>query len=152
MPGVSLTITSMPTFCGISFFFMDEMHLIAYGIGKLVFSLLNPKRSAAYRGEIGYCFDLLEPSADTTVMGNVSKYISLSKPTVPQIFEGCWEGSFGSYHAVDWEDFLSIVVPCIFLQYVSDVRAKKAIMDVINGCNRSMAREISSAEVTKIKE
>ena len=151
MPGVPHTIASMPTFSGVPFFGMDEMHLIGEGISKLVYSLLNPLKNKDFRGQSGYSFELSGRPARTTIMANIIKYIGLSKATVPPSFEGRWDGHFEKYRSVDWEDFFSVAVPCIFLQYIANDLAKIKLMAVVNGCNRSMDREISLLDINKIK-
>ncbi|KAG1437757.1 hypothetical protein G6F56_012951 [Rhizopus delemar] len=59
MPGVSSLITSMPTFTGPHFFGMDEMHMVALGIGKLTHRMLNLSKSHVFRGPSGYAFQLV---------------------------------------------------------------------------------------------
>ncbi|KAG1440267.1 hypothetical protein G6F56_011995 [Rhizopus delemar] len=113
IPGVSPLITSMPTFTGPYFFGMDEMHMIALGIGKLTHRMLNLPKSHVFRGPSGYAFQLVRYLSNASIMTRIFNNIRLSKKTIPPSFEGCWDGNFTSYtRAVDWQNFLSSVVPC----------------------------------------
>ncbi|KAG1451900.1 hypothetical protein G6F56_007965 [Rhizopus delemar] len=85
-------------------------------------------------------------------MTRISDHIRLSKKTIPPSFEGCWDGNFTSRtRAVDWQDFLKSVVPCIFLNYIEEDTAKHALTSLVSGCNRSMAREISTQDLVAIR-
>ena len=138
MPGVSPVITSMPTFSGVPFFIMDEMHLIGRGMGCQIYVMLNPTKNLRFRGLLGYSFTLVTGFTGPQIMEMVGRYIRLSKATMPRCFEGSWDAPSGHYRAVDWEDFSSAVVPGIFLQYIADDITKKMVMCLVNGCNRSM--------------
>ena len=148
MDGVSSVITSMPTFSGPFFFGMDEMHLIARGIGSQVYHTIKEDGHAKEGGTLAYAFAFVAGYG----MADVAKYMELSQATIPECFEGCFDGCFGTYRAVDWEDFLATVVPCIALQYIASNLAKIKLMDLINACNISMARELRASDLILISE
>lgn len=85
------------------------------------------------------------------IMAKIAMYIHLSRETIPPFFEGCWEGPSGFYRAIDWEDYLSVILPCVVLQFIADPIAKKMIMSLVNGCNWSMQRKITAEDLDVIQ-
>lgn len=153
MPGVPSLITSLRTFSGVPFFGMDEMHLISRGIGQLLFSMLEPRSNSKFRVESAdnYTFQFRRLRNSTITMTTIGQQIKLSKPRVPLLFEGCWDDQFGLYRAVDWQDFLTVVVPLIILSCLEDDNAKEHIMNLVNGCILALERVLSSADLIEME-
>ncbi|EIE92392.1 hypothetical protein RO3G_17263 [Rhizopus delemar RA 99-880] len=128
-------LTSLSTFCGVEFFGIDEMHLIGRGIGHLIFNILNASCNESYIIESGssYSFRLKNPLRRTNGMAIVQNQVEVCASKVPPIFEGSFHVSFGRYRAVDWQNFLCVIVPNIILPYLVEYEAKKALMCLING-------------------
>ncbi|KAG1438962.1 hypothetical protein G6F56_012457 [Rhizopus delemar] len=123
--------SSIITFSGVPFFAMDEMHLIARGIAKLVYDLINPAINTKFR-EIG-------------------DRIKESRGTIPRIFEGGWTDHFGAYRAVDWQDFLGVAMPLIVCPNFVRSTTDKAVMDLVNGCNRALSHELDTNDILKLE-
>ena len=148
MPGVPSLITSLETFSGVSFFGMDEMHLLSHGVGRLVFEILNPAFNGIFKPDnaSNYTFELARVS-NFRVFG---QYIKESRETVPPSFEGAWNENFGAYRAVDWQDFLLVAVPLIVGPRIQKRSAFNAIMNLVNGCSRALSKELTEEDVEKL--
>ena len=146
-------LTSLSTFCGVEFFGIDEMHLIGRGIGHLIFNILNASCNESYIIESGssYSFRLKNPLRRTNGMAIVQRQMEVCASKVPQIFEGSFHASFGRYRAVDWQNFLCVIVPNIILPYLVEYEAKKALMCLINGCNLALRRILKEEDVRKME-
>ncbi|KAG1577616.1 hypothetical protein G6F47_013048 [Rhizopus delemar] len=146
-------LTSLSTFCGVEFFGIDEMHLIGRGIGHLIFNILNASCNESYIIESGssYSFRLKNPLRRTNGMAIVQRQMEVCASKVPQIFEGSFHASFGRYRAVDWQNFLCVIVPNIILPYLVEYEAKKALMCLINGCNLALRRTLKEEDVKKME-
>ncbi|EIE90060.1 hypothetical protein RO3G_14771 [Rhizopus delemar RA 99-880] len=146
-------LTSLSTFCGVEFFGIDEMHLIGRGIGHLIFNILNASFNESYIIESGssYSFRLKNPLRRTNGMAIVQRQMEVCASKVPQIFEGSFRASFGRYRAVDWQNFLCVIVPNIILPYLVEYEAKKALMCLINGCNLALRRTLKEEDVKKME-
>lgn len=122
------------------------MHLIARGISNLVFELVNPSVNEKFKGthEI-YIFTM---NATIQQIGN---HIKNSRATVPRSFEGAWTEHFHSYRAVDWQDFLGVAVPLIVCPNLQHEGAHSAIMNLVDGCNRALAHELTFEDVLELE-
>ena len=136
----------MMTFSGVTTFVMDEMHLIARGIAKLVYDLINPATNIKFMGANSiYTFSV------TITIKKIGQHIKESRATVPRSFEGAWNDHFGSYGAVDWQDFLGVAVPLIVCPHLEHNGAHAALMDLVNGCNRALAHELNLDDIEQLE-
>ena len=120
--------------------------MIARGISNLVFELVNPSVNEKFKGthEI-YIFTM---NATIQQIGN---HIKNSRATVPRSFEGAWTEHFHSYRAVDWQDFLGVAVPLIVCPNLQHEGAHSAIMNLVDGCNRALAHELTFEDVLELE-
>ncbi|KAG1494880.1 hypothetical protein G6F46_007892 [Rhizopus delemar] len=146
-------LASLPTFYGVEFFGIDEMHLIGRGVGHLIFNILNTSCNGSYIIESGstYSFRLKNPLRRTNGMTLVQRQMEVCASKVSPIFEGSFHASFDRYRAVDWQNFLCVIVPNIILPYVVEYEAKKALMCLINGCNLALRRTLKEEDVRKME-
>ncbi|KAG1436752.1 hypothetical protein G6F56_013422 [Rhizopus delemar] len=111
----------LPSFSGVSFFGLDEMHLIAHGIGKHVYELIiaNIKGSS----NIFYTDENKRQKKDSYTfhftaeeIKKMGEALEQSRSTIPTSFQGSWDNIFAKIdgtRAVDWLDFLLHVVPIV---------------------------------------
>lgn len=144
--------TSLSTFSGAPFFGMDEMHLVARGIGQLLFDLLHHRNNSKFQVEASndYTFQFDQRKSPVAIMAEVSLYIGRSTSTVPRTFEGRWNDRLDNYRAVDWQDWLLYIIPTIVLQYIDNEQTKKAIMNLVNGCVMSLERELTADDLVRL--
>lgn len=154
MVGIPRLLSSLSTFSGVSFFGMDEMHLIARGIGKLVYLLLDPTSSSKFKGSNSdrYTFQFRPRTNGRITMKNIGQLIVQSRPRVPASFEGSWDDRFDLYRAVDWQDLLTVIVPTVIVPHLSSEVAKVRLMNLVNGCIIALQRSVTAADLIKLKQ
>ncbi len=84
-------------------------------------------------------------------MSIVQRQMKVCASKVPPIFEGSFHASFGRYRAVDWQNFLCVIVPNIVLPYLVEYEAKKALMRLVNGCNLALRRTLKEEDVRRME-
>lgn len=152
MNGVSEILYSLPTFSGVPFFFLDEMHLFG-GVAQLVFKIIDYRTRNRYIGEKGdrwYLFNLVPSLASNTGMATLNAIIKKCATKIPEIFEGSFQASFKNYRSVDWQNFLCVIIPNILLHHMVNSRAKDALMNLVNGCNLALRREIKESQLIRL--
>lgn len=155
MRGLSEVISSIPTFSGVPFFCLDEMHLIGGGVAHLVFKFFDYSTRSKYlgtRGPTEYSFrldDLLQPRKGMETLHGLIKRCA-SK--VPKSFEGSFKAKFAFYRAVDWQNFLLLAIPNIMLMHIVQIEARDALMNLVKGCNLSLRRELTERDLIRIKK
>ncbi|KAG1436883.1 hypothetical protein G6F56_013365 [Rhizopus delemar] len=89
----------LPSFSGVSFFGLDEMHLIAHGIGKHVYELImaNTKGSS----NIFYTDENKRQKKDNYTfhftaeeIKKMGEALEQSRSTIPTSFQGSWDNIF----------------------------------------------------------
>lgn len=131
---------------------MDEMHLIARGMGQLLFDLLHYRNNSKFQveGSSDYTFQFDQRRSPAAIISEISSRIEQSAPTVPRTFEGRWNDRLDNYRAVDWQDWLLYIIPTIVLQYIDNEQAKRAIMNLVNGCTMSLERELTADDLVRL--
>lgn len=134
----------MGTFSGSSFFGLDELHLIARGIGKHIYELitvdLDIKNNTHYfytksdntKSSEGYPFYI--PKANLRKIGET---IAKSRQYIPTSFQGSFDNLIAKTdgtRAVDWLDFLLYIVPTLVVPYLSNRVVQKALLALVKGC------------------
>ncbi|OAD71978.1 C2H2-type zinc finger transcription factor [Phycomyces blakesleeanus NRRL 1555(-)] len=134
--------TQLSTFSGSSFFALDELHLIARGIGKLVYDLITvtlTKETKFYYTHPDNTLNTTEypfhiPRADLVTIGNC---ITSSRKYIPTSFQGSFDNVFAKIdgtRAVDWLDFLLYLVPTLVVPYLPNRAVKTALLSLVKGC------------------
>ncbi|OAD81297.1 hypothetical protein PHYBLDRAFT_161912 [Phycomyces blakesleeanus NRRL 1555(-)] len=116
--------TQLSTFSGSSFFALDELHLIARGIGKLVYDPITVTLTKETK------FYYTHP--DNTL--NTTKY-AFHIPRADLINGTC---------AVDWLDFLLYIVPTLVMPYLPNRAVKTALLSLMNGCALALQWTLTS--------
>jgi hypothetical protein len=155
MPGVPSLFTDLPTFSGVPFFFLDEMHCIAKNIGTLVYSLIDPGHFNKFKGDnesmySDYLFAFKDNVDITTIMQDINNMIVAARPTIPTNFQGTWDKMPSFYRAIDFLDYLLYIIPSIVIPLLKFEDAKKALMDLVSGCSIALQWRITSRELTEM--
>ncbi|OAD71933.1 hypothetical protein PHYBLDRAFT_169846 [Phycomyces blakesleeanus NRRL 1555(-)] len=130
--------TQLSTFSGSSFFALDELHLIARGIGKLVYDLITvtlTKETKIYYTHPDNTLNTTEypfhiPRADLVTIGNC---ITSSQKYIPPSIQGSFDDVFAKIdntRAVDWLDFLLYLVPTLVVPYLPNRAVKTALLSL----------------------
>ncbi|KAG1463916.1 hypothetical protein G6F56_005190 [Rhizopus delemar] len=154
MRGVSDIVSSLPTFSGVPFFCLDEMHLIGGGIAVLVFKFICPTSRHSFLGPGGYIryfFRLNRELRSATGMLTLHKKIKKCPAKVPPSFKGSFQTKFNNYRAVDWQIFLLVVDPNILLPYIHQKKAEDSFMCIVNGCSLALNRTISKSQLRRMR-
>ncbi|OAD80841.1 C2H2-type zinc finger transcription factor [Phycomyces blakesleeanus NRRL 1555(-)] len=134
--------TQLSTFSGSSFFALDELHLIARGIGKLVYDLITitlTKETKFFYTHPDNTLNTTEypfhiPRADLVTIGNC---ITSSRKYILTSFQGSFDNVFANIdgtRAVDWLDFLLYLVPTLVVPYLPNRAVKTALLSLVKGC------------------
>ena len=68
------------------------------------------------------------------------------------MFQGSWSSiNRGFYNEIDWLDTFLYVLSSMVLWRLEDGAAKKALMDLINGCALALQWSTEARDVRKIK-
>ncbi|KAG1435432.1 hypothetical protein G6F56_013977 [Rhizopus delemar] len=54
--------------------------------------------------------------------------------------------NFGTYRAVDFQDFLLVVVPLIICPMIASEEARNRLIDLVDGCKLSLLKELTSED------
>ncbi|OAD70072.1 hypothetical protein PHYBLDRAFT_73877 [Phycomyces blakesleeanus NRRL 1555(-)] len=144
--------TQLSTFSGSSFFALDELHLIARGIGKLVYDLITitiTKETKFYYTHPDNTLNTTEypfhiPRADLVTIGNC---ITSSQKYIPTSFQGSFDNVFAKIdgtRAVDWLDFLLYLVPTLVVPYLPNRAVKTALLSLVKGCALALQWTLTS--------
>ncbi|OAD68465.1 hypothetical protein PHYBLDRAFT_173457 [Phycomyces blakesleeanus NRRL 1555(-)] len=144
--------TQLSTFSGSLFFGLDELHLIARGIGKLVYDLITitlTKKTKFYYTHPDNTLNITEhpfhiPRADLVTIGNC---ITSSRKYIPTSFQGSFDNVFAKIngtHAVDWLDFLLYLVPTLVMPYLLNRAVKTALLSLVKGCTLALQWTLTS--------
>lgn len=153
MRDVSSLITSLRTFTGAPFFLLDEMHLIGGGIAKQIYRMINPSARQSFMGSSGYalyCFRLIPEYSAASCMTKIRDQIIRCADKVPKTFEGSLKAAYGHYRAVNWQLFLLVVIPNVVLPNFVEEGAKAALMNLVNGCNLALNRELKESQIIRM--
>ena len=152
----------MSTFSGSSMFGLDELHLIARGIGKHVYELITVANLPASQGSIFYYTneDGTKNSADYPFYINrndlksIGESIVKSRKYIPTSFQGSFdnviEKTDGTRH-VDWLDILLSCVHTIVVPYIEDAATKKALLSLVKGCALSLQWNLTEHMLNEIQ-
>ena len=135
----------MTTFSGSTFFGLDELHLIARGIGKQMYELITVANLPAGQDSIFYYTDsngnknkedypFFVPKKNLKVIGD---NITISRKFIPTSFQGSFDNVFSKIdgtRAVDWLDILLYIVPTIVVPYLPNTEVKNAVLSLVKGC------------------
>ncbi|OAD74319.1 C2H2-type zinc finger transcription factor [Phycomyces blakesleeanus NRRL 1555(-)] len=144
--------TQLSTFSGSSFFALDELHLIARGIGKLVYDLITitlTKETKFYYTHPDNTLNITEypfhiPRADLVTIGNC---ITSSRKYIPTSFQGSFDNVFAKIdgtRTVDWLDFLLYLVPTLVVPYLPNRAVKTALLSLMKGCALALQWTLTS--------
>ncbi|KAG2214179.1 hypothetical protein INT45_009563 [Circinella minor] len=136
--------SELPTFHGATFFPIDIMHLLGLGIGKQLWSIIQ----GTYVAET--C-PLYLSNAEQELIGT---RIASSRSLTPSSFSGDYgDISFqsGFYCAVDWIHFVLYIVPTIILEFFTDEKTRKALIDLSNIYRYGFSREIDHDEISCLR-
>ncbi|OAD65336.1 hypothetical protein PHYBLDRAFT_176248 [Phycomyces blakesleeanus NRRL 1555(-)] len=144
--------TQLSTFSGSSFFALDELHLIARGIGKLVYDLITvtlTKETKFYYTHPDNTLNTTEypfhiPRADLVTIGNC---ITSSRKYIPTSFQGSFDNVFAKIdgtRAVDWLYFLLYLVPTLVVPYLPNRAVKTALLSLVKGCALALQWTLTS--------
>ncbi|OAD66599.1 C2H2-type zinc finger transcription factor [Phycomyces blakesleeanus NRRL 1555(-)] len=144
--------TQLSTFSGSSFFALDELHLIARGIGKLVYDLIIvtlTKETKFYYTHPDNTLNTTEypfhiPRADLVTIGNC---ITSSQKYIPTSFQGSFDNVFAKIdgtRAVNWLDFLLFLVPTLVVPYLPNRAVKTALLSLVKGCALALQWTLTS--------
>lgn len=135
------------------------MHLIARGIGKLVYDLTMTSITN------DRLFYYTETTDHTVILDNYPFYISKDKLTaignsisnsrqyIPTSFQGSFENIIcrcDGVRAVDWLDYLLYIVPTIVVPCLSGDSCKKAVLSLVRGCALALQWELNEDDINAL--
>ncbi|OAD67121.1 hypothetical protein PHYBLDRAFT_174505 [Phycomyces blakesleeanus NRRL 1555(-)] len=137
--------TQLSTFSRSSFFALDELHLIARGIKKLVYDLITitfTKEIKFYYTHPDNTLNTTEypfhiPRADLVTIGNCR-------------FDNVFAKIDGTC-AVDWLDFLLYLVPTLVVSYLPNRAVKTALLSLVKGCALALQWTLTSELLDEIE-
>ena len=130
------------------------MHLIGGGIAHLVFKFFDYSTRSAFLGTKGpneYSFRLNGLLGQSNGMKNLHELIKRCASKIPKFFEGSFGAKFVFYRAVDWQNFLLLLIPNILLRHVVQREARGSLKSLVKGCNLALRRELTERDLTRIK-
>ncbi|OAD80872.1 hypothetical protein PHYBLDRAFT_138425 [Phycomyces blakesleeanus NRRL 1555(-)] len=144
--------TQLSTFSGSSFFALDELHLIARGIGKLMYDLITvtlTKETKFYYTHPDNTLNTTEypfhiPRTDLVTIGNC---ITSLQKYIPTSFQGSFDNIFANIDGtriVDWLDFLLYLVPTLVMPYLPNRAVKTALLSLVKGCALALQWTLTS--------
>lgn len=151
----------MDTFSGSSFFGLDEMHLIARGIGHQIYELitvgLDLRNNTHYfyvnnRGKKtheGYPFYISKNN-----LKKIGASISESRQFVPTSFQGSFDNVINKTEgtrAVDWLDFLLYIVPTLVVPHLPNRTVRKAVLSLVKGCTIALQWALTNELIDEIE-
>ncbi|OAD66745.1 hypothetical protein PHYBLDRAFT_70261 [Phycomyces blakesleeanus NRRL 1555(-)] len=151
--------TQLLTFSRSSFFALDELHLIARGIGKLVYVLITvtlTKETKFYYthpdntlNTTKYPFHISRADLVTIVncITSLQKYI-------PTSFQSSFDNVFAKIngtHAVDWLDFLLYLVSTLVVPYLPNRAVKTALLSLVKVCTLALQWTLTSELLNKME-
>ncbi len=136
------------------------MHLIARGIGKLLYDLITTANS----NDKSFYFKRREGDQSLTSNGYpfyISKQqltaigtsICNSRKFIPTSFEGNFEDIISSCEgarAVDWLDFSLYIVPTTVVPCLPDNRCKKAVLSLVRGCSLALQWKLTEEDINAL--
>jgi hypothetical protein len=135
-------------------FGLDELHLIARGIGKQIYDMITVSNVSANQGSLYYYtnedgsrntqdYPFFISKSDLKIIG---ESIVKSRKYIPTSFQGSFdnviEKTEGTRH-IDWLDFFLYSVPTVVVPYLADVSTKKAVMSLVKGCSLALQWELT---------
>ncbi|SAM00093.1 hypothetical protein [Absidia glauca] len=152
-------VASLPTFTGVHFFGLDEMHLLGHGLAKMLFALVLPVKTNKMASRQDKAFPDVPAnypfcSANTNLLQNVGKDMLSSKPDIPlSFFNGNWDNieQHQSARAVDWMDFLLFVVPTLIIPSLYHPKAREKLKNLIISIHLSLHWQLHASDVQFIE-
>ena len=153
----------MTTFSGSSMFGLDELHLIARGIGKQVYELITITNLPASQGSLFYYTnnDGTKNTQDYPFyisrndLKAIGESIAKSRKFIPTSFQGSFDNVIekvdGTRH-VDWLDFLLSCIHTIVIPYIADIATKKALLSLVKGCALSLQWHLTENMLHEIQK
>ncbi|OAD71751.1 hypothetical protein PHYBLDRAFT_72820 [Phycomyces blakesleeanus NRRL 1555(-)] len=147
-----LAILELSTFSRSSFFALDELHLVARGIGKHIYNLITVSLTKETKFFYTHPDDTLStteypffiPRTGLVTIGNC---ITSSRPYISVLFQGSFDNVFSiidSTHAVDWLDFLLYIVPTLVVPFLPNRAVKTAVLSLVKGCALTLQWTLTS--------
>lgn len=135
-------------------FGLDEMHLIARGVGKQVYDLVTVSNLPGSQESLYYYTN--EDGSKNTYnypffinknnLRAIGESITASRKYIPTSFQGSFDNVIektDGTRAVDWLDFLLSCVPTIVAPYLKDTATKKAVLSLVKGCALALQWELT---------
>lgn len=150
------------------------MHLIGQNVARFIFELLTVRMKPTTRAKRVQYTPTIEDlrkyrKAERTKITrnwpysfNISKknlkiagsLVEQARSTMPSSFDNSWfdplENS-GGYRAVDWIEFLFFMLPLVFIDFITEKTSQLALVQLYTALRLASQREITSADVHKIK-
>jgi hypothetical protein len=146
------------SFSGSSFFGLDELHLIARGIGRLVYDLVMvdiSKNDIAYytnadgsQNTIDYPFYI-----NKNVLKDIGQTIVASRSSIPVSFQGSFDNIIakieGTRH-VDWLDFLLYIVPTLVVPELP-LASQAPLLALVKGCQLALQWDLTESLLVEME-
>ncbi|OAD65296.1 hypothetical protein PHYBLDRAFT_176214 [Phycomyces blakesleeanus NRRL 1555(-)] len=134
--------SELSTFSRSSFFALNELHLVARGIGKHMYDLitvsLTKETKKIYTRPDDTLFTTEYPFfIPRTRLGTIGNCITSSRPYIPVSFQGSFDNIFSKIdgtRAVDWLDFLLYIVSTLVVLFLPNRAVKTVVLSLVKGC------------------
>ena len=159
----------LSTFCGPTFFALDEMHLIGQNIAHFVFDMLtmdlNKSTNTATKvpytptqeeldeqdtQEWPYTFHIPKSS-----LKEIGQLVDQSRATIPTSFNNTWNNpiiSTSHYRAVDWIEFITHLLPLVFAHYIPYENCRQAVVKLSCALKLALQWEVTQEDQNTIEE
>ena len=140
--------TSLPTFTGVTFFGLEELHLFGQGIAKHVYKLLTvPYRpSNSCSNVIGDDIKKYTFYISKNKLIEIDTLVNASRETIPSTFDSKWKDSVAVYHgnrAVDWMGIFLHMIPTLFVPVLVNKAAKCPLLCLVRACSIILKWEVN---------
>lgn len=152
----------MSTFSGSIFYALDELHLVARGIGKQVYDLITVANQPGVKTS---SFFYTKPDGTKKILDypffvtkknlkSIGDSITKSRKYIPTSFQGSFDNvidKIDGTRAVDWMDFLLYIVPTIVVPYLPNTAVKKAVLALVKGCALALQWQLTESLIDEMQ-
>ena len=141
--------STLPSFTGVTFFGLEELHMFGQGIAKHVYELLT----TAYRHNTCHKLIVTEKKKFPFFISKISllkidALVNLSRETIPSTYDSKWKNpvvNIGGIRGVDWLDIFLHMVPTLFVPALVNKAAQRPLMCLVRACSLVLKWEVDEA-------
>ncbi|KAG2191239.1 hypothetical protein INT47_012016, partial [Mucor saturninus] len=152
-------ISALPSFCGSSYYGLDEMHLLGQGIGRFIFDVIvkvNQSSDTSYysKKQGNFNKDAYTFKVSKKQLELVGDCITKSRANIPVSFQGSWDNLLSKIdgaRAINFLDFLLYVVPTLLVPLFEKKSVRKALLMLTRGCAIALQWEQTDSMILEME-